>query len=110
MLRILNFLNANIGYVPIHESSTNPAPDFSILEEEFSKNGAKVLVLSNPNNPTGFVYSEEQLKTIATLAEKYDITVLIDSLYSRLFAQWSSLFAFGISSWNEKSCYYLTWT
>ena len=82
--RILNFLNANIGYVPIHESSTNPAPDFSILEEEFSKNGAKVLVLSNPNNPTGFVYSEEQLKTIATLAEKYDITVLIDSLYSRL--------------------------
>lgn len=82
--RILKYLDADIGYVPIHESSTKPTPDFSVLENEFSKNGAKVLVLSNPNNPTGFVYSEVQLKTIANLAEKYDVTVLIDSLYSRL--------------------------
>ncbi len=82
--RILKYLGANIGYVPIHESSTKPCPDFAILEKEFSENGARVLVLSNPNNPTGFVYSEEQLKTIAALAEKYDVTVLIDSLYSRL--------------------------
>ena len=82
--RILKFLDANIGYVPIHDSSTNPRPDFSRLEKEFSEHGARVLVLSNPNNPTGFVYSEEQLTIIANLAEKYDVTVLIDSLYSRL--------------------------
>jgi len=82
--RILEYLGANIGYVPIHESSTRPMPDFSILENEFSKNGARVLVFSNPNNPTGYVYTEEQLKEIANLVEKYDVTVVVDSLYSRL--------------------------
>ena len=82
--RILKYLGANIGYVPIYESSTNPTPDFSILKKEFSENRAKVLVLSNPNNPTGFVFSEEQLTIIANLAKKYNVIVLIDSLYSRL--------------------------
>ena len=34
--RILKYLGANIRYIPIHESSTYPTPDFSILENEFS--------------------------------------------------------------------------
>ncbi len=81
--RILKFLGADIGYVPLKNSSTNPAPDFAALENEF-KNGAKVFIFSNPNNPTGYVYSTDDIKTIAHLADKYDVTVLADSLYSRL--------------------------
>ena len=82
--RILKYLGADIGYVPLYKSSTKPTPNFETLENEFAEKGAKTLVLSNPNNPTGFVYNNEQLGIIATLAKKYDITVLIDSLYSRL--------------------------
>ena len=81
--RILRFLGADIGYIPIHESSISPTPDLTALEDEFTK-GTRILVFSNPNNPTGYVYSENQLNLIAGLVNKYDVTVVIDSLYSRL--------------------------
>ncbi len=82
--RMLEFLNADIGYVPLRQSSTKPTLDFDILEKEFSEHGARVLVFSNPNNPTGYVYSTDDLKKIARMVEKYDVTVVADSLYSRL--------------------------
>ena len=82
--RMLEFLNADIGYVPLRQSSTKPELDFAILEKEFAEHGARVLVFSNPNNPTGYVYSRDVLGRIAALVEKYDVTVVADSLYSRL--------------------------
>ena len=82
--RILKYIGADIGYVPIHNSSIAPSPDFEILEQEFSQNGARTLIMSNPNNPTGYVYSRDELQIIADLAHKYDVTVVMDALYSRL--------------------------
>ncbi len=46
--------------------------------------GAKVLVLSNPNNPAGVVYSKAEIDQIAALSNRYGVTVIIDQLYSRL--------------------------
>lgn len=53
------------------------------LETAF-KDGARVLVLSNPNNPTGVIYSDAEIDAIAQLATKFGATVIIDQLYSRL--------------------------
>ncbi|MCO5093538.1 pyridoxal phosphate-dependent aminotransferase [Bosea sp. (in: a-proteobacteria)] len=53
------------------------------LEAAF-KDGAEVLVLSNPNNPTGVIYSPAEIDAIATLAGRYGATVIVDQLYSRL--------------------------
>lgn len=53
------------------------------LEAAF-KDGTEVLVLSNPNNPTGVIYSPEEIDAIAALAGKYGATVIVDQLYSRL--------------------------
>ena len=52
------------------------------LEETF-KQGVKLFLFSNPNNPTGVIYSEEEIKTIASLAKKYNVTLIVDELYSR---------------------------
>jgi aspartate/methionine/tyrosine aminotransferase len=82
--RILEFLNADIGYVPLHHSSTAPRIDLEVLENEFSQKNARVLIFSNPNNPTGYLYSEPVLEEIARLAVKYEVTVVVDSLYARL--------------------------
>ena len=82
--RILEFLGADIGYVPLHRSSTAPRIDLDILECEFAKRGARVLVFSNPNNPTGYVYPQHILEKISKLVLRYDVTVVVDSLYSRL--------------------------
>jgi aspartate/methionine/tyrosine aminotransferase len=58
------------------------------LEDAF-KAGAKVFVFSNPNNPAGVIYSENEINTIARLAATYNATVIVDQLYSRLLYQGS---------------------
>jgi aspartate/methionine/tyrosine aminotransferase len=57
--------------------------DLARLEAAF-RAGVEVLVLSNPNNPTGVVYSAAEIGTIADLAARYGVRVIVDQLYSRL--------------------------
>jgi aspartate/methionine/tyrosine aminotransferase len=45
--------------------------------------GARVLVLSNPNNPTGVVFAADQIRQIADLANEFEAYVIVDQLYSR---------------------------
>ena len=52
------------------------------LEEAF-KSGVELFLFSNPNNPTGVIYSDEEITEIARLANKYNVTVIADELYSR---------------------------
>ncbi|MDR0812708.1 MAG: pyridoxal phosphate-dependent aminotransferase [Oscillospiraceae bacterium] len=44
----------------------------------------KALILNNPSNPTGMMYSEPQLREIADIAQKHDLYVLSDEIYYRL--------------------------
>lgn len=68
-------------YVPL-----NP-PDFGFdpetLEDAF-RGGAKALVLCNPSNPCGKVFTREELALIADLAEKYDVYVITDEVYEHI--------------------------
>ena len=57
--------------------------DLDTLEIAF-RAGARVFLFSNPNNPTGVVYSAAEIVRIAALAAQYDATVIVDQLYSRL--------------------------
>ncbi|WP_028035041.1 pyridoxal phosphate-dependent aminotransferase [Chelativorans sp. J32] len=57
--------------------------DLEELESAF-KAGAKVFLFSNPNNPAGVVYSQQEIDAIAKLASRYGVTVIVDQLYSRL--------------------------
>lgn len=51
--------------------------------EEGLKNGVRTFLFSNPNNPTGVVYSHREVVKIAELANQYGATVIADELYSR---------------------------
>lgn len=83
--RILRFFGADIGAVPLTlEGPDGPTPDLDALEQEFATHGARVLVFSHPNNPTGSVYSAATIAAIADLCKRYDVTVIADELYSRL--------------------------
>lgn len=57
--------------------------DIKGIEDAF-KNGTKVFVFSTPNNPTGHVYSSSAIKKIASLSAKYNVTIIVDQLYSRM--------------------------
>ena len=52
------------------------------LEHAFQQ-GVKLFLFSNPNNPTGAVYSYKEITEIGKLAKKYGVTLLVDELYSR---------------------------
>ena len=56
--------------------------DLAGLERAF-QSGAKLFLFSNPNNPTGVIYSQEEILRIAALAKRYGVTLIVDELYSR---------------------------
>lgn len=83
--KVVQFFEGEIIPIPLNyeENSDERGIDLNVLEIAF-KNGAKVFVFSTPNNPTGLVYSKNTLYSIAALAEKYNVTVIVDQLYSRM--------------------------
>ncbi len=58
-------------------------PDFKDLEEKL-KEKPKLLILCNPQNPIGYVWSYEELKTIGDLCIKYNVPVISDEIHSDL--------------------------
>ncbi|MBQ9719614.1 MAG: aminotransferase class I/II-fold pyridoxal phosphate-dependent enzyme, partial [Oscillospiraceae bacterium] len=73
------------GAVPVYVPLNPPSYDFDAekLEDAFRK-GAKALVLCNPSNPCGKVFTRAELEFIATLAEKYDAYVITDEVYEHI--------------------------
>lgn len=68
-------------YVPLHPPVFNF--DKEELENAFKQN-PKALILCNPSNPCGKVFSKEELEYIASLAVKYDTYVITDEVYERI--------------------------
>jgi aspartate/methionine/tyrosine aminotransferase len=64
------------------ESDKRACLNLAELEDAF-KTGVKVFLFSNPNNPTGVIYSYDEIRSIAFLAKKYDVSVIADQLYAR---------------------------
>ncbi len=84
---------------PIYESMINycggtPVPyllreenNFRFDPDEFrskASNKTKLIILNSPHNPTGGVLEESDLKVVAELAQKYDITVFTDEIYCKV--------------------------
>lgn len=68
-------------YVPLHPPVFNF--DKEELENAFKQN-PKALILCNPSNPCGKVFSKEELEYIASLAIKYDAYVITDEVYEHI--------------------------
>ena len=65
----------------------DPEKDFQPDPEEIARHitpRTKMIILNNPNNPTGAVYKREVLEKIAELAVRNDLLMLSDEMYSRL--------------------------
>ncbi len=73
------------GAEPIYVPLTPPDFHFDpeALEDAFRQK-AKALVLCNPSNPCGRVFTREELEIIAGLAEKYDAYVITDEVYEHI--------------------------
>nr|WP_295683563.1 aminotransferase class I/II-fold pyridoxal phosphate-dependent enzyme [uncultured Lachnoclostridium sp.] len=73
------------GAEPIYVPLKPPAFSFDANElEEAFKKGVKALILCNPSNPCGKVFTYEELKIIADLSIKYDTYVITDEVYEHI--------------------------
>ena len=68
-------------YVPLHP------PDFCFDPDELAKafaTGIKAIIVCNPSNPTGKVFTRDELQTILDLAERHDAFVITDEPYEHI--------------------------
>lgn len=69
--------------VPLQLKAPDYPLDVNSLKEKITER-TKMVVINNPNNPTGAAYSLEQLKALASLARKHDFLVLADEVYEKI--------------------------
>lgn len=73
------------GAEPIYVPLKPPTFSFDANElEDAFKKGVKALILCNPSNPCGKVFTYDELKIIADLAIKYDTYVITDEVYEHI--------------------------
>jgi aspartate/methionine/tyrosine aminotransferase len=68
-------------YVQLHR------PDWSLDEKELAaafNNNTKAIILNTPNNPTGKVFTREELRIIAELCQKWDVLAITDEIYEHI--------------------------
>lgn len=68
-------------YVPLTPPEFNFDPE--VLEDAFRQH-PKALILCNPSNPCGKVFTHTELELIAGLAKKYDVYVITDEVYEHI--------------------------
>lgn len=73
-----------VRYVALHR------PEWSFSAEELENaitEKTKMLVMANPNNPTGKVFSREELTTIGSICRKHGVVVVCDEVYEYLVSK-----------------------
>jgi bifunctional pyridoxal-dependent enzyme with beta-cystathionase and maltose regulon repressor activities/uncharacterized damage-inducible protein DinB len=58
--------------------------DHDRLDAKLAETGAKLLLLVNPHNPTGRVFTKAELERVADLAERHDLIVVSDEIHAEL--------------------------
>lgn len=70
-----------MGGIPVF---VDTYPDFRLREEELVKKiskKTKFIIINSPNNPTGAIYPEEDLRMVARVAQERDLLILSDDIY-----------------------------
>ncbi|MDB5260897.1 MAG: aminotransferase [Adhaeribacter sp.] len=67
----------------ICDEAADWSPDLADLESKITPR-TKGLVIINPNNPTGAVYSEEVLRQMVAIAERHNLIIFSDEIYDRI--------------------------
>jgi len=74
------------GGTPVHylcDESKEWAPDLDDLRKKITPR-TKAIVVINPNNPTGAIYSKEVLLEMVQIAREYDLILFADEIYDKM--------------------------
>jgi len=70
-----------------YDAQGNWTIDFDALEKDASNPFAKLLIWCNPQNPTGRVWTEEELRKVAAIVEKHNLWIISDEIHCDLLRQ-----------------------
>lgn len=59
--------------------------DFEQMEQQIKNHQVKAIILNTPHNPTGKVFTKQELEAIAKLAQQYNLLVISDEVYDELY-------------------------
>ena len=72
--------NINVVAVPSTIATGFALPPIEDFEKKITEK-TRAIVICNPGNPTGYLYTHEELKQLADIAIKYDIALISDEVY-----------------------------
>ncbi|MDY3547763.1 pyridoxal phosphate-dependent aminotransferase [Riemerella anatipestifer] len=75
-----NHINAKVVAVPSSIKSGFALPSIEEFEKKITDK-TRAILICNPGNPTGYLYTKEELKRLAEIALKHDIVVISDEVY-----------------------------
>lgn len=73
----------NLVKVPLHQVGERWTYDMQALEAAFNDN-TELLMMCSPHNPTGTVFTTEELNAVARLCEQYDVMMVSDEIHCDL--------------------------
>ena len=74
------------GGTPVHyrcDETNGWNPDLADIEAKITDH-THALVIINPNNPTGAVYSEETVRGLVDIARRHDLVLMVDEIYEKI--------------------------
>lgn len=80
----LHFEGVDVKTVQARIEDDFSLPDISLIKKRISPR-TKAILLCNPNNPTGYVYSKKEMKFLCNIALKYDLYLIVDEVYREFF-------------------------
>ena len=76
--------NRKVLEVPLKYIAKSYSIDFDALDKALSKENVKLMILCNPQNPIGKIWSADDLAEIGRLAKKNNVIVLSDEIHGEL--------------------------
>lgn len=83
-LHACEYSGRELVQVPLAADGGRFSVDFDSFEEKAADPAVKVLMLCNPHNPTGRIWTEEELARMAGIAEKHSLWVISDEIHCDL--------------------------
>lgn len=89
-----------VGGVPV------PVPYYESVYnlEKYITNKTKVIIINNPNNPSGYLYTKDELNYLLQSAQKYDLFILSDEAYSDFHLEEDQFVSFASIDKNKEHC------
>lgn len=93
----------NIAESPLRYDGNTYQMDFEDLERKLSDPQTTLMILCNPHNPVGRIWSREELEQVGELCRKYHVTVISDEIHCDLASPGQEYIPFASVSENCKN-------